>query len=168
MSSNPASTRAIAPRNVNTAYWLYVVSAVVGLIGFVLTLVLLPAAVTAVEQQYQGRDTGGVDVHAVAVASATGTAIVGGLFAVAFFVLTLVFAAKMRAGRNWARIVLAVFAALHVVGLLSLALGSTPVVSALLSVVVAVLAAIAAILTFLRESNAWFQEQKAARATTTV
>jgi hypothetical protein len=160
--TEPASTT--APQPVRTSSLLYIVSAVLGLIGFVITLVLLPAATSAVEQQLQGQSSSsGVDVHAIAVGSAIGAAVVGGLIAIAFAVLTIVFARKMRNGRNWARIVLLVFAALHVLGLLGLIAGTTPILSALLSVLVAVAAAVAAVLSFLPESSAWFRSVKAAQ-----
>lgn len=161
MTSIAEPKRTAAPRPVNAAYRLYVVSAVLGLVGFITSLILLPAAVTAAEQQLQGRSTNGVDVHALALGAAITGAVIGGLIAVAFFVLTLVFAAKMRNGRNWARIVLLVFAALHLIGLLGLALGATPVLSTLLSVLVTVAGVIAAVLTFLPESNVWFRSLKA-------
>lgn len=163
MSSD--STTVTAPRQVSTAYRLYVASAIVALVGFVVSLFLVPAAIDAAVNQVQAQSSGtnGVDVRAVATGAAIGGLVFAGIIAVAFFVLTLVFAGKMRQGRNWARVVLAVFAGLHVLGLFALATGTTPVVSALLSVVVAVLSVAAAVLTFLREPNAWFQQQKAVR-----
>ena len=160
MTSIAQPTRTAAPRQVQTAYRLYVASAVLGLIAFVVSLFLLPAAVAAAEQQLQGRTTNGVDVHSIAVGGAIAGAVIGGLVAIAYFVLTLVFAAKMRRGRNWARIVLLVFAALHVLGLVGVATGATPVLTALLSVLVTVLSVIAAVLTFLPESSAWFRSMK--------
>lgn len=159
------STTVAAPSQVTTAYRLYVAAAIVALVGFIVSLFLVPAAIDlAVQQvQTQGTSTNGVDVRAIATGVVIGGMVFAGLIAVAFFVLTLVFARKMRQGRNWARIVLAVFAGLHVIGLFGLVAGTTPLVSALLTVVVAVLSVIAAVLTFLREPNAWFQQQKAAR-----
>lgn len=161
MTSTTQPTTAIAPRPVNTSYWLYVASAVLGLVSFIASLIALPAAVAAAEQQLQSSSSNGVDVHAIAQGAAIGGAVFGGLVAVAYFVLTLVFAAKMRNGRNWARIVLLVFAALHVVGLIGLVIGTTPVLPALLSVLVTLASAAAAVLSFLPESNAWFQSRKA-------
>jgi hypothetical protein len=162
MTSTTQPTRAIAPRPVNTSYWLYVVSAVLGLISFIASLIALPAAVAAAEQQLKGSSSSnGVDVHAIAQGAAIGGAVFGGLVAIAYFVLTLVFAAKMRNGRNWARIVLLVFAVLHVLGLIGLVLGTTPVLPALLSVLVTLASTVAAVLSFLPESNAWFRALKA-------
>jgi uncharacterized membrane protein YhaH (DUF805 family) len=160
MTSISDTTRTGAPRPVNTSYWLYVTSAVIGLVSFVISLILLPSVVSATEQRFEGQSTHGVDVHAVALGAAIGGAVLGGLIAVAFFVLTLVFAAKMRNGRNWARIVLLVFAVLHVLGLLGLAAGNTPALSAVVSLVVTIAAVAAAILSFLPESNAWFRSTK--------
>jgi len=162
--TEPASTT--APQPVRTASLLYIVSAVLGLVGFAISLVLLPAATTAAEQALQSQGGAqGVDVHAIAVGTAIGAAVLGGLVAIAFAVLTIVFAAKMRKGRNWARIVLLVFAALHVLGLIGLIAGTTPVLSAVISLLVAITAAIAAILSFLPESSAWFRSVKSAPRT---
>jgi hypothetical protein len=166
MTSIADSTRTTTPRPVNTAYWLYVVGAVLGLVGFVVSLILLPSVVSAAEHQFQAQDTKGVDVHAVALGAAIGGAVFGGLIAVAFFVLTVVFAAKMRKGRNWARIVLLVFAVLHVLGLAGLATGNTSALSAVLSLLVAIASAVAAVLSFLPESNAWFRAAKPVAAPT--
>jgi hypothetical protein len=165
MTSITEPARTTAPQPVRTAYILYVVSAVLGLVGFAISLAFLPAATAAAEQQLQGQNTQGVDVHAIAVGTAIGAAVIGGIIAIAFAVLTIVFAAKMRKGRNWARIVLLVFAALHVLGLIGLVAGATPILSAVLSLLVAITAAIAAILSFLPESSAWFRSMKAAQPT---
>jgi predicted ferric reductase len=156
-----ASATASAPGSVVWSYRLYLIGAVLGLIGTVLSLVLLPAAIDAAVQSanrsLQGRDTQGVDVEALARGAAIGAVVLGAVLSVIFSVLIIVFARKMLQGRNWARIVLLVFAVLQVFGVLS-----TYGLGALHFLVVAV----AAVLSFLPVSNAWFREARTARTTT--
>ena len=157
-----ASTAAApAPAPVVWSYRLYLIGAVLGLIGTVLSLVLLPAtldaAVQSATRSLQGRDTQGVDVEAIARGAAIGGVVIGAILSVVFTVLIIVFARKMLQGRNWARIVLLVFAVLQVFGVLG-----TYGLGALHFLVVAV----AAVLSFLPVSNAWFRETRTARTTT--
>jgi hypothetical protein len=150
----PASSAAApaAPATVVWSYRLCLVGAVLAVIGIVLTLVLLPAtldaAVRVATQATQGRNTQGIDVAAVARGSAIAGAVIGVVLALAYAVLTFVFAGKLRQGRNWARIVLLIFAILQLGGLLSLyGLGFLQ----------AAVFIVAAILSFLPASNAWFR-----------
>jgi hypothetical protein len=155
----PASAPA-APSTVVWSYRLYLVGAVLALIGIVLTLVLLPAtldaAVRAVTRATEGQDTQGIDVAAVARGSAIAGVVIGVLLALAYSVLTFVFARKLRQGRNWARIVLLVFAVLQLGGIVSLyGLGFLQLVAF----------AVAAVLSFLPASNAWFRQVSGRPAT---
>ena len=84
----------------------------------------------------------------IATGAVIGGLVIGTLFAVAFTVLTIVCALKVRRGRDWARIVLAVFAALQVFGVL----GSSGIGLVHFLVVIAAL-----VLSFLPASNAWFR-----------
>jgi hypothetical protein len=164
MSSSAAPTAsptAPAPSTVVWSYRLYLVSAILGLIGIVLTVVLLPASIDAAVQRatqsLQGRNTQGIDVEAFARGTAITGAVLGVVIAIVLSVLTIVFARKLRAGRNWARIVLLVFAVLQLFGIISLfGLGALQFL----------VAAAAAVLSFLPASNLWFREAKAARSTT--
>jgi hypothetical protein len=157
-TTSTTGTAPAAPGSVVWSYRLYLIGAILGLVGIVLSLVLLPATIDAAVQratgQLQGRSTQGLDVEAITRGSAIAGAVIGVAIAVVFSVLTIVFARKLRQGRNWARIVLVVFAALQVFGILSVfGLG------ALQFLVVAA----AAVLSFLPASNAWFREHKALR-----
>jgi hypothetical protein len=147
-----AATAPAAPATVVWSYRLYLVGAVLAVIGIVLSLVLLPAAIDAAvrlaNQQLQGRDTQGLDVEAVARGTAIASAVFGVVLALVFAVLTFVFAGKLRQGRNWARIVLLIFAVLQVGGIIS-AYGV-----GLLQFLVFIAAAI---LSFLPASNDWFR-----------
>jgi len=150
-----ASSLEPAPSTVVWSYRLYLIGAVLGLIGLVLSLVLLPATIDAAVQsansQLQGRDTQGVDVEAFARGTAIGATVLSVVLSVVFAVLVIVFARKLRQGRNWARIVLLVIAVLQIFG----ALG-TYGVGALHFLVMAA----AAVLSFLPASNAWFSRAK--------
>ncbi|MGT2426132.1 hypothetical protein [Amnibacterium kyonggiense] len=161
MSTQPSVSIA-APGSVVWSYRLYIVGAVLGLIGAVVTFIALPAAISAgtdaANRALQGRSTNGVDVASATAGLAVGGAILSAVITLAFSILTIVFARKMLAGRNWARIVLAVFAALQIFGVLG-SLG----VGALHFVVVLV----ALILSFVPTSNAWFREQRVEQPVTT-
>ena len=151
-----ASTTASAPSTVVWSYRLYLIGAILGLIGLVLSLVLLPAtidtAVQSAKNSLQGRDTQGVDVEALARGTAIGATVLSVVLSVVFTVLIIVFARKLRQGRNWARIVLLVVAVLQLFGVLGgYGLGALHFL---------VMAA-AAVLSFLPASNAWFRSQKA-------
>ncbi|GAA2751941.1 hypothetical protein [Amnibacterium kyonggiense] len=161
MSYEPTAS-ADAPSSVVWSYRLYIVGAVLGLIGAVVTFIALPAAISAgtdaANRALQGQSTNGVDVAGATTGLAVGGAVLSAVITLAFSILTIVFARKMRAGRNWARIVLAVFAALQIFGVL----GSYGVGAVHFVVVV-----VALILSFVPTSNAWFQQQKVAQQTAT-
>jgi hypothetical protein len=150
-----------APSTVVWASRLYLIGAVLGLIGIVLTLVLLPgtidSAVQGATKSLQGRDTQGLDVEAIARGTAIGTAVLGVVIAVVLSVLTFLFVRKFRQGRNWARIVLLIFAVLQLGGILNLfGLGALQLI----------VVAVAAVLSFLPASNAWFRAMKPTAAPT--
>ncbi|WP_375390189.1 hypothetical protein [uncultured Amnibacterium sp.] len=151
----PAAPATDAPNTVVWAYRLYLVGAALSLIGIVVSLVLLPstidAALEATRRSLQGQDTQGIDIEGIARGAAIGGAVLGAAIAVAFSVLTFVFARKLRQGRNWARIVLAVFAGLQIFGVVGLyGLGALQFL----------IVAAAAVLSFLPASNAWFRSRK--------
>jgi hypothetical protein len=162
MSTTDAPT-STAPTTVTASYWLYIVGAVLGLIGALVLILTIPAqlaiAQDSLTRSLQGRDTNGVDVSSLANAAVISGVVIGTIVTVAFSVLTIVFAQKYRQGRNWARIVLAVFAALQIFGAFNI---STYGVSSLHFVVVLV----ALILSFLPASNAWFRAMKPVPART--
>ena len=155
MSSTDPSAPAAptgAPSSVVWSYRLHLIGAALGLLGIVLTLLLLPTTIDLAVQQsdrvLQGQDTQGLDVEAIARGTAIGTAVLGVVLALVFSVLTIVFARKMLQGRNWARIVLAVFAGLQLFGLFA------PYGLGVLHLLVVVAAAA---LSFVPASNAWFR-----------
>ena len=148
-------TQAVAPQPVVVSYWLYIVGAVLGLIGLIITLVTLPAAITLAQQQLVG--TPAANQSGVIVGAAIGAGIFSAVLSVAFAVVMIIFARKMLVGRNWARIVLAVLAGLQIFGVVG-AYG----VGALHFLVLAA----AAIFSFLPLSNAYFRSLAAGRSAT--
>ena len=146
-----------APQTVRTSALLYLIGAVLGIIAAVVTLVTLPGVIDEARRQaeiaVQGQDTGGVDVGGFAVGFAIAVTVLSVVVAVVLAVLTILFARRMRAGRNWARIVLAVFAGLQILG----------VTAAFGAGALRFLVALAAlILSFLPTSNAWFRQLRSA------
>jgi hypothetical protein len=156
----PTST---TPTTVTASYWLYIVGAVLGLIGALVLIITIPAQVAIAQdsltRSLQGRSTNGVDVSTLANAAVVSGVVIGSIVTLVFSVLTILFAQKYRRGRNWARIVLAVFAGLQIFGAFNI---NTFGVSSIHFVVVLV----ALILSFLPASNAWFRAMKPAAAPT--
>jgi hypothetical protein len=142
------------PSTVEGAFWAFIASTVIGLVGGLLIFGNRDAITDALRNS--NRQSGGgltetqID-QAVNIAMITAVVI-----AVIIAALYLLFAFKLRAGRNWARIVLTVLTALQ---LLSLLVGQSTVVG-----YVGVLAAVAGVvLSFLAPSNPYFAAPKGIR-----
>jgi hypothetical protein len=159
--STADSTVIAPPQTVRIAYWLYIVGAILGIIGAIVLAITLPASIAsgqaALNRSLQGQSTKGIDVEAFATGAAIGGVAISGVITLAFSILTIVFARKMLLGRNWARIVLAVFAAAQIFGAFNV-VGTYGVSSLHFIVVLAGL-----ILSFLPASNAWFRAMKPVR-----
>jgi hypothetical protein len=144
-----------APGSVVWSSRLYLIASALGLVGIVVSLVLLPGAIdrsiAAFATEAQRQRVADFDAESLGRASAIGGTVLGAVIAVVLSVLTFLFARKLRRGRNWARTVLLVFAVLQIAGVISAA-----GVGALQFVVVAV----AAVLSFLPASTAWFRAVK--------
>jgi hypothetical protein len=118
--SNPATTT--TPTVVTAAFWLWIASAVIGLIGFAVTF----PSVVAATQAIGGPVSGGALVGSIA------GAIIGAAIRVVFAIFLL-------RGANWARIVLTVLGAIIVLSLLpSIISGNLLAIVELVAVVVAV------------------------------
>jgi hypothetical protein len=146
------------PQSVAVSRLLYIIGAALGLVGAIVVGVTLPASIatatSAASQALQGRSTNGVDVGGAVTGLAIAGAVLSIVLSVAFSILTFVFASKMRDGRNWARIVLAVFTFAQLFGVLgSYGAGAVHFLVML----------VAFILSVVPTSNAWFREVKAAR-----
>lgn len=153
----PVAAPTRIPTTVNTAFWLYIASAVLSVIGGIVTIATASSGRAAIIRQLQ---TSNVNLHgqnidtlaSAAVGVAIGVSIVTLIFWAVVFVL---FAFFMRRGANWARIVLLV---LTVVSLVNFRPGFP---FGLIQVIASI---VAVILIFLRPSSAWFAAIKASKA----
>jgi hypothetical protein len=136
-----------APGPVQVSFWLWVLTAVVGVVGAVVSLTQRDAALAAARAANLQHVTD-EQLQAAVTVSLVFVAIVGIVFAG----LYLLFAFKARAGRNWARITLTVLTVLRVV---VLAIGFS-----LLSALSALVAVVAVVLLFLPASNQFFAASK--------
>ncbi|MEV4053635.1 hypothetical protein AB0J55_20785 [Amycolatopsis sp. NPDC049688] len=147
----PAPAR---PGTVEGAFWAFLASTVIGLLGGVLIFANrdgIAETLRNANRQRGGNLTDAQIDQAVNVAMITAVVI-----AVVIAALYLLFAFKLRAGRNWARIVLTVLTALQ---LLSVLIGQSTIGS-----YVAVLAAVVGVvLSFTGPSNAYFASLKGPR-----
>lgn len=145
MSTVPNS--ATRPVTVTAAFWLWVVSAVVGVIGAIVAFATIGnnPQIQQLEQTEAAAVTTGVTIAAV-------------LFLV-FAALRVLFAWFMYKGRNWARIVLTILAALSIIGVL-LSLGTATI----LEWVTMLLVLVALVLMWVPQSNAYFAASRRPRA----
>ncbi|WP_241703487.1 hypothetical protein [Leifsonia shinshuensis] len=145
------------PTTVNTAFWLYIASAVLSVIGGIVTVVSAGSNRAAALRQLAGSNT---DLHGqsaqqvvdAVIAFAIGWSIVTLIFWAIVFVLFAFFA---RRGANWARIVLTVLTVLSLFNVLpGFPFGLLQVLASIVAVV----------MLWLRPSNAWFAAIKASKA----
>ncbi|GAA4139002.1 hypothetical protein [Leifsonia shinshuensis] len=153
----PVAAPTRIPSTVNAAFWLYVASAVLSVIGGIVTIATAPGSKGAIIRQLQTSraNLNGQSLDQIAnaaVSVAIGVSIVTLIFWAITFVL---FAFFMRRGANWARIVLTV---LTVLSLFNIIPGFPFGLLQVLASIVAV------ILIWLRPSSAWFAAIKASKA----
>ncbi|RAS67305.1 hypothetical protein C8D87_103644 [Lentzea atacamensis] len=134
-----------APREVQLSFWLWIVGAALSVIG---ALFAFTQRDRLLEEARNRPDAGGLSEAELDTLVTIGL-VVGVVIALLFAGLYVLFAFKARAGRNWARIVLAVLTAL---GVLALVIGGISI-AAVLSTVVAI---VAVVLLFLPASNQYF------------
>ncbi|HEX3783488.1 MAG TPA: hypothetical protein VHX38_27810 [Pseudonocardiaceae bacterium] len=143
------------PTEITVSFWGWLLSAVVVVVGGLLTLGQKQQIIDALNK---------IDTNAalkgVSVQSQAQTAIIlAVVLAVIIALLYALFAVKLRAGRNWARIVLTVIAVLNLINLLT-----NSDTASLLSYIGEVVSVIAAVFSYLPKSNAYIRESKRARA----
>jgi hypothetical protein len=145
------------PTTVNAAFWLYIASAVLSVIGGIVTVVGAGSNRAAALRQLANSNA---DLHGqsaeqvvnAVIAFAIGWSIVTLIFWAIVFVL---FAFFLRRGANWARIVLTVLTALSLLNVIpGFPFGLLQVLAAIVAVV----------LIWLRPSSAWFAAIKASKA----
>ncbi|WP_295125697.1 hypothetical protein, partial [uncultured Leifsonia sp.] len=153
----PAEAPTGIPTTVNTAFWLYIASAVLSVIGGIVTVVGAGSNRAAALRQLANSNA---DLHGqsaeqvvnAVIAFAIGWSIVTLIFWAIVFVL---FAFFLRRGANWARIVLTVLTALSLLNVIpGFPFGLLQVLAAIVAVV----------LIWLRPSSAWFAAIKASKA----
>ncbi|MEV7046290.1 hypothetical protein [Amycolatopsis sp. NPDC051061] len=148
-SNHPGSTVESRPITVVGAFWCFIATTVIGLVSAALIVLDKKPFEDAAHDANLAQ---GVDTDRVADASTIVVAVLSVIIALLF----VLFAVKLRAGRNWARIVLTVVTALDVVSILvngGSVLGYVGLVFAVLGVA----------LSFAPASNAYFTSTKAAR-----
>ena len=148
----------VPPSTVNTAYWLYVVGAILGLVGAVIIGVLIPvsidSATAGVSQALKNRGAASpAQTTTLLVGVAIAVSILSILLSIGYSVAMLKLAPRMRRGSNRARIALWILAALQIIG----AFGSYGVGAVHFLIVL-----MALVLTALPVSNAWFRSVKPA------
>ncbi len=139
------------PRTIEGAFWAFIVAPVIGLIGGLLILGNRDKIATTLRDA--NRQRGGTLTDAQIDQTVNVTMITAVVIAVLIAALYLLFAFKLRAGRNWARIVLTVLAGLQLISVLT---GESTIGSYL-----AVLAAVVGVvLSFTGPSNAYIAAVK--------
>ena len=155
----------VRPNTVTYAFYCWLATAVVSIIGLILTLTspIWDLAVNAATRQNN------VSLQGTSVQSLINTLkIFTVVIALIFVAVYLLFAFKMYAGRNWARIVLTVFGALTLLSAFTPTSRSVTVGSEVYNIntgawagyVTALLALIGIVLMFLAPSNKYFAESK--------
>lgn len=155
--SAPVAAPTTIPTTVNAAFWLYIASAALAVIGGIITVATAGSTRASAIHQLQ---TSGTNLHGQSaeqlvnafIAFAIGWSIVTLIFWAIVFVL---FAFFMRRGANWARIVLTVLTGLSLFNAFtSFGVGALQVV----------LSIVAVVLIWVRPSSAWFSAIKASKA----
>ncbi|MGH3902776.1 MAG: hypothetical protein ACRDTE_01030 [Pseudonocardiaceae bacterium] len=149
--SGPVGPR---PKEVDYSFWLWVTNFALGLVGLIFFVGEFDTIRdTALEE---ARRQGGAIDDAQLESITTTALIIAVIIGVLFSALQVLFAFFMRKGRNWARIVLAVFGGLSVLsGLYSLATASG---GQLALSMISLLVVIGAVVTmFLAAANPWFR-----------
>jgi hypothetical protein len=143
------------PSTIVAAFWGYVIAAIAGLLGGVIVLGSKQAIVDALREA--NAQNGGKLTEAQIEQFANVGIVAALVIAVIIALLYVLFAFKFKAGRNWARILLTVIAAFALFSLL-IGPGGNPV-----GFIGELAAVIAAVLSYLPASNAYFAAVKAGR-----
>ncbi|WP_127783445.1 hypothetical protein [Rhodococcus sp. X156] len=152
-SNDPGQQPRTVPADVDKAWKLWLASIVIGLIGTVVGL--LATDRDKLKQDLIAEGSAPADVDAVVNATVVSIAVIG----LIILALQLLFVFKMRAGRNWARIVLTV---LGVVGVLSsvFSLSQGSGLAAVVNLVSAVVVVAAIVLMYRPAAKAYFSPQR--------
>ncbi|HEY8589981.1 MAG TPA: hypothetical protein VIL55_10555 [Naasia sp.] len=151
-SPPPAGGGGKRPTTVEIAFWLYIATAALTLLGTIIGLTQIDAAREAalrqLEAQGQALDPAAIDgIVIVGV-------VIGVIIGVVFTVLWALFAIFLRRGMGWARWVLLALTILALPGLFS---------TNVLSIISVLLPVAATVLAFLPQSTAWYRDMRAAK-----
>jgi hypothetical protein len=135
----------LAPKEVQVSFWLWIAGAALSVVGALFGFTQRDALLEEIRKRPDAAQFSETQLDALV----TSSLIVGVLIALVLAGLFVLFAFKARAGRNWARIVLAILA---VLGVLALGLGGVSAAGVLSTVMTVV----AAVLLFLPASNRYF------------
>ncbi len=159
----PSNAPLPPPNQVQGAFLIYLVSALISLVAIILAMTsdVWDEALAAA-----GTDISGISTESLINTAKTLTVVIG----VILLSLYLFFAFKMRAGRNWARIVLTVLSGLSVINSFSasasVTVGSqtyTSSTSQIFGYIGSVLSIVAIVLMYLGPSNQFFAAMKGRR-----
>ncbi|MCG8915460.1 hypothetical protein L6E12_06630 [Actinokineospora sp. PR83] len=150
------------PKPVDTAFTLWIANAALSLIAFVVSLTIGGDALREAARESARAGGGNLSDSEIDTAVSAGLAF-SGVIAVLFFALYLLFAFKMRAGRNWARITLTVLGALGLISSLFGLLGGTlDGLSIVLTIIQIALIGTAIFMMWQKESTHYFEAVKRA------
>jgi hypothetical protein len=152
--SDTPPQRFTPPNEIMSAFWCYLAGALILVVSGVLTINQRQQLVSALRENNTQHLT--VDQINTVVTATMAVTVVILIIVAALYVL---FAFKLRQGRNWARIVLTVIAALAVLSLLAVAGSGT-----FLSIVGDLAAVAGCVLSYLPKSNAYLGAVRAARS----
>jgi hypothetical protein len=141
------------PTEIQASFWCYIGAAVIVLIGGLLYI----GAKQTVIDALRNADTSNTFTETQLESLANTTIAIVVVFAAIIAALYALFAFKLRAGRNWARIVLTIIAALDLIGLISGRGGAA------VGYVGALAAIVGCVLSYLPNASAYFAAVKAAR-----
>ncbi len=146
------------PKEVDTSFWLWIGSMVVSLLGAILTFSQLDGIrQQAIDEALRADPS----IDRQFFESTFDAVLVGGLvFGLIVAALVLFFVFKMRAGRNWARIVLTVLGAINVLGGL-FGLGQPqPALTLVTSVLSMLLIVGAIVMMYVKGADRWFRQPR--------
>ncbi|MEV7042541.1 hypothetical protein [Amycolatopsis sp. NPDC051061] len=142
------------PTTITIAFWAFIASTLLGLANGVVTLLSGNSVGQVAQTVIVGDGTDGADTQVTQVTTAASAGAL--VFSVIMSLLYILFAAKVRAGRNWARILLTVVAGLQ---LLAITFGQ----STTLGYVSGLCAVVGAVGCFVKPSNDYVAAMKTAR-----
>ncbi|MEV6896619.1 hypothetical protein [Amycolatopsis sp. NPDC051372] len=143
--------RPAVPNTITVAFWAFVASTVIGIVAALLLFGQKDDLVDAARRTNPNLDQAQLDQ------AANIALVVAVVIAVLIALLYLLFAVKLRAGRNWARIVLTVLTALQVLSLITGNGGTW------LSYLSALAAVIGVVFSFVGDSNTYIAAGKQVR-----